>query len=157
MAEAAKSGGLSKIFNLHNLHYAMLAGMAVAACAAFTASTGLPITVPNVVAATADAAFSMIGGLAQLPQFISNLTFTDWGLTYQFGAAHAAHGTATTLATAAGEHALHETAAGVASCTASFPSWQAGLGADGLAQMQSSAEYHGQSLQDYYQNTFCTS
>lgn len=112
MAEHAAQGGLSKMFNMHNFHYLMLAGMAVAASVAATVSTGLPITIPNVISATVESAWHMVSGLGQIPEFVSNFTATNWDLTYQWGAAASAHGAhaggAGAMASMAGmDHSAH--------------------------------------------------
>ncbi|MEZ5813197.1 MAG: hypothetical protein R3E13_00480 [Alphaproteobacteria bacterium] len=85
---AATTGeGLSSLFNLHSLHTFMMAGMTVSALALSAAATGLPISPTDIAAAFVDAGWQMIAGLEHLPTLFENLTFTDWDLSYEWGAA----------------------------------------------------------------------
>lgn len=87
MAENAKHEGLSSIFNMHNLHYAMWAGMAVMAMAA----SGGASTLTDVIPAVLDSGWQMLSGLGDVVtvggDIVSNTMAGDFGLTYEWGSA----------------------------------------------------------------------
>ena len=110
MAESHKAGSLSHTFMkaMHWGHMLMLAGMVVSVMA----SPAIALTVPNIVAATADAAWQMTSGLAELPSLFEQASLgdlTNFDLSYDWGAAaHGAHtGGAEALSGAAHNHAAH--------------------------------------------------
>lgn len=91
-----EKGWLKQGFNItnkiiHYVHYAMLAGMTVAAAVGAAAMTGVPVNALNTAKALLDSTWQMIAGLADLPEFLSQLDLTDWSLDYEWGSAGHAH------------------------------------------------------------------
>jgi hypothetical protein len=88
MAEgSAGHQGLSKIFNMHNLHYVMWAGMAVMAMAA----SGGASTLTDIIPAALDSGWQMLSGLGDIGtvggDIINNTMAGNFDLTYEWGSA----------------------------------------------------------------------
>lgn len=98
--------GLSKIFNVHNLHWLMIGGMAVGAVA-MTGGVAAAATLPDLAVATVDSGWQMLTGLEHIfsvgADVVSSTAQGDFSLNYEWGSAahdmggmeHAAHGAAT--------------------------------------------------------------
>jgi len=87
MAEKAKHEGLSAVFNMHNLHYVMWAGMIVMAMAA----SGGASTLIDIVPAALDTGVQMLSGLGDIGtvgmDIVNNTMAGNFGLTYEWGSA----------------------------------------------------------------------
>ncbi len=128
MAEgSAGHQGLSKIFNMHNLHYMMWAGMTVTAMAA----SGGASTLTDVIPAALDSGWQMLTGLGDIGTvggaIIENTINGYFDLTYEWGSA--AHDMGAHAMTGA-EHAAHMAVAGAGTAPELTDSARSLLGLD---------------------------
>ena len=114
--------GLSKIFNMHTLHWAMIGGMALGAIA-LTGGLAGAATLPDLGVAVLDSGWQMLSGLEHTVSVggdvISNTLSGDFGLNYEWGsAAHGGAEAAAHTAHTAGAESLAGGFDAAAGCTA---------------------------------------